>query len=130
VTANEIVRRIRRLLALSSKDRPISVDRLEDVACIGDNEVYKIARSGRMTEATRIRLERALTLVENDQLIVKRGIGNTFPPTPASYAVRPPKPPQMNVQRVEFTARGPRIRTVATNPRAFPDLTSPAKGRK
>jgi hypothetical protein len=122
MTKDEIVRRLKALIAIAPKLRPISVDKLEHVAGIADNEVHKIAKRGTMQEKTRVRLERALLLVENDQLVFKRGVGTTFPPTPAKMTIRDPKPPQVNVQRVEFTENGPRIRFVATNPRAFPDL--------
>ena len=90
----EIVRRLRALIKMAPKDRPISIDRLELVAGVSDNEVYEVARVGRMQEKTRVRLGRALTLVENDQVVVKRGNGNSFPPTPPKVTVRAPQPPQ------------------------------------
>ena len=126
----EIVRRLRALIALPPKQRPISVERLEKVAGVADNEVYEVARVGRMQKKTRARLSRALTLVENDQLVIKRGQSNSFPPVPASVTIRAPQPKQLNVQRVEFTAQGPKVRFVATNPRAFTELTYPPKRSK
>jgi hypothetical protein len=97
---------------------------------VADNEVYEVARVGRMQKKTRLRLGRALTLVENDQLVFKRGVGNTFPPKPPKVTLRPAKPPQVNVSQVIFTRGGPRVRMVATNPRAFPDLQRPPEKRK
>lgn len=127
----EIVRRLRALIALPPKQRPISIDRLEKVAGVSDNEVYEVARVGRMQKKTSTRLGRALTLVEGDQLVIKRGQSNSFPPVPAKVTIRPPQPKQVNVQRVEFTSRGPVVRFVATNPRAFPDLRPvPEKSRR
>ena len=51
----EIVRRLRALLALPAKQRPISIDRLEHAAGVADNEVYEVARVGRMQKKTRRR---------------------------------------------------------------------------
>lgn len=128
---SEIVRRLRALIKMAPKDRPISIDKLELVAGVSDNEVYEVARVGRMQEKTRVRLGRALTLVENDQVVVKRGNGNSFPPTPPKVTVRAAQPPQVNVQRVTFGVAGPRVEFVATNPRAFPDLRpEPEKSRR
>lgn len=116
---------------MAPKDRPISINKLELVAGVSDNEVYEVARVGRMQEKTRVRLGRALSLVENDQVVVKRGNGNSFPPTPPKVTVRAAQPPQVNVQRVTFGMGGPRVEFVATNPRAFPDLTPvPEKSKR
>src|SRR5258708_11138879 len=126
----EIVRRLRALIALPPKDRPISINKLELVAGVSDNEVYEVARVGRMQEKTRLRLSRALTLVENDQVVVKRGKGHSFPHTPPTVTVRAPQPQQRNVQRVTFTSQGPKVEFVAKNPRAFADLRPPPEKSK
>ena len=124
------MRRLRALIALAPKDRPISINKLELIAGVSDNEVYEVARVGRMQEKTRVRLSRALTLVENDQVVVKRGNGNSFPHTPPKVTVRAPQPQQRNVQRVTFTSQGPKVEFVATNPRTFPDLRPPLEKSK
>src|SRR2546430_14120828 len=102
---------------MAPKDRPISVNKLELVAGVSDNEVYEVARVGRMQEKTRLRLGRALTLIENDQVLVKRGNGNSFPPTPPkATALAKAQPPQVNSQRGAFTAAGARGEFVAPKP--------------
>lgn len=113
----EIVRRLKALLALPRGKRPITVDRLEEIAGVAQNTVYEVAKTGRMQKKTRVRLTRALELVENDQLVIKKR-----PNLPTLISLRDPKPPQVVVQRVEFTAKGPKVRLLAINPLAFPEL--------
>ena len=126
MTAAEILRRLRALIAMEPKKRPVTIDRLERVAGVSDNTVYDICRNGTMQEKTRARMERALTLVENDQLVVKPRSGTAaLFRTKSSESVRAPQPPQVNVQRVTFTERGPRVVTTAVNPRTFPEFDIP-----
>lgn len=125
MSVEEIVRRLRALLALPARQRPISVDKLEKVAGIANNEVYPIAKNGKMQEKTRARLEYALKLVENDQLVIKNSHGAALFRKPGTIAVRAPQPPQVTVRRITFTEHGPRVRFEVVNPRAFPQFAPP-----
>ena len=126
MTAAEIVRRLRALVAMEPKKRPVTIDRLERVAGVSDNTVYDICRNGTMQEKTRARMERALTLVENDQLVVKPRSGTAaLFRTKSSESVRAPQPPQVNVKRVVFTENGPKIQIRPVNPLSFPVLDAP-----
>lgn len=117
MNAEEIVRRLRALLAIPVGKRPITIHRLEQISGVADNEIYYIVKNGRMQEKTRIRLERALTLVENDQLVIQK-----HPNRRTEISVRAPQPPQLMVRRVQFTEQGLKVRHVAVNPNAFPEL--------
>jgi len=124
MTAKEILRRIRALVAMHPSERPISLDRLEQLAGINGEVAHMLRGKGSMHERTRIRLSRALEWVENDQVVVgkvqgKRGGGSTS----ASVHLRAPQPPQVTVRQIQFTSSGPKVRFVALNPNAFPKLS-------
>ena len=122
--ADEVLRRIRAVIALPADERPISIDRLEQVAGVGDNEVYKVARAGTMQARTRMRLAKALTLVENDQLVIMPGNRKSIYPEERRdwILTRPPRPPMQTHARLAFTSGGPKVVFEAVNPRAFPKL--------
>lgn len=125
MTPKEILRRIRALVAMHPSERPISLDRLEQLSGYSGDLSVIIEGKGGMHERTRIRLGRALEWVENDQVVIgkiqgKRGGGSTS----ASVHIRAPQPPQVTVRRVTFTPGGPRIQFVAVNPRTFPKLSN------
>lgn len=123
--AAEVLRRLRALIALAPGERPISIDRLEQVADVGENEVYKLARGvAKMSERTRIKLARALTLVENDQLVVRPGNRKSIEPEERRDRIltRPARPPMQTHARLAFTPGGPKVVFEAVNPRAFPKL--------
>lgn len=119
-----MLRRLRALIALPEGERPISIGRLERLAGVSENEVYKVARRGTMIERTRLGLARALTLVENDQLVYRQGNRKSIYKAERADRVeqRAPRPPQKNVSRLAFTSSGPRVVFDAVNPRAFPKL--------
>ena len=117
---DEIVRRLRVIISTPPKERVISVDRLESVAGVADRVIYDIAKSGKMAKKSEIRLSRALTLVENDQIHVKKVYTK-----PSIVTIRPPKPPQIIIQRVTFVNGRPKVTFQAVNPRAFPVLDLP-----
>lgn len=111
----EVIRRLRALIRTTPNERPITVDRLESIAGISEGELYTIARRGSMRDSTRARLARALTWVENNQVVVRK-----HPNRPTEVAIVDPKPPQTIATRVEFTEGGPKVRFVALNPLTFP----------
>ncbi len=112
---DEVIRRLRALLAIPPGQRPISIDMLERAAGISASEVYQIVKRSYMQAGTHRKLARALTLLENDQLVIK-----FRPNRPTEITVRAPQPPQRLVRVVEVTSKGVKIRTVAQNPNAFP----------
>lgn len=115
MTDHEILRRLRVLLSMHPDERPISVDRLEKLVGV-DDCVYDAMRRKGFHAQTRIRLARALTLVENDQVVAKRaGI------KPFEITIRPPQPPVRIVPVIEFSGAPPKIRFLAQNPNAFPE---------
>ena len=122
----EIVRRVRALVATPPDRRPISVDRVEQLAGLGNGVLYEIGKRGTMSAATRSRLARALVWVENDQVHVKRRANK-----PSLIRILDPKPPQEVLSSVQMTTKGPRVRFLAVNPRAFPhrapNLTNQSK---
>ncbi len=115
LTEAEIIRRLRALLAIRPGERPITIDQLEKVAGLSESELYTIARRGTMSAGTLRKLGRALILLENDQLVIKKR-----PNRPTEITVRAPQPPQRLVRVLEVTSKGVKIRTVAQNPNAFP----------
>jgi hypothetical protein len=115
MTKEEIVRRLRALLATKPEERPIKVERLAHVAGLSLRGLRHIAAEGTMQDASRVRLARALTWVENDQVVVKK-----TPNRPTVVTIRPPQPPQENVLAVDLTKDGPKVRIKAVNPRTFP----------
>lgn len=128
MNTEEILRRLRCLIAIPKAERPISVSELERVAGVYGGSAWIAVRDSAMTEKTRLRFERALTLLENDQIKHKPP-----PPTPRKHAnlivkkkgelyIGPPKPQQVNVTHVSFKSGKPKLRFVALNPKAFPDM--------
>lgn len=112
----EVIRRLRALIATPPESRPIAIDRLGQLASLGKGEVYEIAKRGTMRSTTRMRLGRALTWVENDQVVIKRRVQK-----PSLVTIRPPQPPTVVRTRIEMTKQGPRLLFVGKNPRTFPD---------
>jgi len=119
LSADELVRRVRALLAMPPQKRPISLYYLEMLAGLSGGAAREIAKTGRMREESRIRLERAFTWIENNQVTIKKRPGGPMGSRPAEVTIGPPKPPQVTVSVVRFTATGPKIRSVAFNPLAF-----------
>lgn len=117
---DEIVRRLRAILALPWDQRPFSVDRLEKVAGVADKVIDRVARVGRMQMKTRARLSRALRLFENNQVVVQK---RHFQPTIVTIVA--PRPPQQNVRCITFTKSGPKVTLVPRNPLTFPDFKDP-----
>lgn len=118
----EIVRRLRALLEMAPDKRPISITQLEKIAGVADKTVYDICKIGRMQRKTKSRLEKALLLVENDQLVMKRDSDKRI-----NVSIRDPQPKMVIMQRVEFTSTGPKVRSVAANPLSFPDVVAAKK---
>lgn len=116
MTDHEILRRLRVLLAMHPDERPISIDRLEKLVGVEDC-VYDAVRGKKSFHVqTRIRIARALTLVENDQVVAKKKhLG------PYEFTIRPPQPPVKIVPVIQFTGAPPKIRFLAQNPNALPD---------
>lgn len=128
----EIVRRLRVLQAMPAEERPISIYRLEYLAGITPNLIYKITKTGRIGVKTVARLSRALSFVENDQVVIERhrAIAGANPGGSIAAKVtirRELKPPLVVVKRVTFNGARPRIEFIPTNPLAFPDLTQKRK---
>jgi hypothetical protein len=119
------MRRIRALAKMHPRERPISLDRLEQIAAMPDSGIDQLLQGkGGMQERTRIRLSRALEWVENDQVVVGKVQGIRGGGTrPATVTIRAPQPPQVTVRQIQFTSSGPKVRFVAINPRAFPKLS-------
>lgn len=115
MTDHEILRRLRVLLAMHPDDRPISINRLEQLVGVEDC-VYDAVRKKSFHAQTRIRLARALTLVENDQVVVNKKLHAT-----PKFTIRPPRPPVKIVPVIHFTGAPPKIRFLAQNPNALPD---------
>lgn len=124
MTPDEIRRRLRALIALPKDERPISIDRLEQVAGVSENAVYTVARGEAMQERTRVRLAKALLLVENDQVVIRRGNRTSIEPDERRDRIltRAPRPPMQTHTRLAFTPAGPKVVFEAVNPRAFPKL--------
>lgn len=118
MTKAEIIRRLRKLVALPLKERPISVALLEELAALHKRAVYEIIETQAMSERTRIRLERALTWVENDQ--VRSPKMTLFKPgQKREVSIGEPKKPCLTISVVRFTRNGPQITQVAYNPNAL-----------
>lgn len=122
--ASEIVRRARALLALAPDERPVSVQRLEKIAGVADDTLYDVARTGSMQAKTRVRLARAFTLVENDQIRIRQGNRKSIYPAERVDVVTlvSPRRPMETIMRLAFTKDGPKVRFEAVNPLAFPKL--------
>lgn len=97
--------------------RPISIGSLCKLAGLGPSAVYQITEQGTCRQSTVVRLARALTWIENDQVVIKRR-----GPLRAEVTIREPRPPQRTVTQIEMTKQGPRLRFVAQNPNVFPDF--------
>jgi hypothetical protein len=124
----EILRRLRALLEMPVEDRPITIYRLERLAGLAKCSIYQIAKSGALGKRGCIRLKKALLILENNQLVVKKRqfIAGSKPGGSEKAEVSisdVKKPPFIMVKRVHFTANGPRIEFIPTNPNSFPDLT-------
>lgn len=98
----EIVKRLRHLVDLPPDKRPISVHKLGRVAGVQDHVIYKIHKNGTMQPKTKVRMEKALTWLEN--------------------GMDEQQPKQVIVRRVTFTSKGPRISMVTRNPLALTPL--------
>ncbi len=116
MTDEEVVRRLRVLIALNPGDRPISIGRLETIAGMAHGEVYEVAKRGTAMPNTFRRLSRALEFVENDQVIVRQRQNK-----PSIVTIGDPKPAQQSVMSVRLESDGLRVRTGFHNPRALPD---------
>lgn len=119
MTDDEIVRRIRALLATPPEKRPFTVNRLERLAGLAKDHVPKIAKWGGMKPATARRLARALTLFENDQVVATRSFHRN---KPDKITIRAPQPPIERRMGIVFTKHGPRIEKRVVNPNTFPDF--------
>lgn len=123
----EALRRIRALTALPPEDRPISIYRFEKLAGLSANVLYAIARTGDLGPKTLVRVSLAFERLENNQFQVgkRKAIAGAKPggSKKAETVIVPPNPPMVMVRRVHFTATGPKVQLVPTNPLAFPDLT-------
>lgn len=115
----EVLRRIRALVAMPQRKRPISVSQLALIAGVSPLVARTVAERGRMMKGTRVRFERALKLIENGQVSVRFPGGRAGGVITVRDEVRPP---QVNIRRIEFTAKGPQVRMVAVNPFTFPVL--------
>lgn len=124
MTREEVARRLAALLAQKPEERPISFVRLDQLCGFYQGTSRDIARVGRMANSSYTRLDRALTWVENDQVVVTRKQH-----APSDITIRPPRPPQVTVTLVKFTAQGPKLRSLALNPRAFETPHTKAKGQ-
>jgi hypothetical protein len=113
----EIVRRLRAMLKTPAKLRPISIDKLGEVADVSDRLIYNVCEHGTMQKRTQIRFSRALKLLENGQIVVKKCVAEHL-----KIKIIDPKPPQKLVHRIKFTENGPKIQTIAVNPNAFTDI--------
>ncbi len=128
MTAEEIIRRLRALIAMPQKERPISLYYLDILAGLSRGKTYEIAKAEHvMREQTRIRLERALTWVENNQVTIVKRPGGPMGGRPSDVKIGPPRPPQVTVSIVRFTKQGPRIQSLAFNPLAMESPQTKAK---
>jgi len=128
----EILRRLAVLIAMPAGVRPISIYRLTALADVGKDTIYTVLERNTMTETTRAKLARALSLVENDQVTFKRANGKVMPDerTGMTIQLRAPRKTQATVRRVVFTKDGPKVIYEAVNPLAFPKFDKwPPKGR-
>lgn len=116
MTDEEVVRRLRVLVALPGEARPVSITRLEQIAGMAHGEVYEVAKRGTAQPNTFRRLSRALEFVENDQLVIRRRQGK-----PSIITISDPKPPQKAVMSIRIDGAGLRMQTGFENPRALPD---------
>lgn len=127
MTEDEVIRRLRALIAMPAEYRPITLYRLERLAGIAINSVYKIAREGTIGKKNTARLGKAFELVENDQVVVKKNPKATGGSEAATVSIGPVKPPMVIIHRVRFTASGAKIEMIPVNPRAFPVLDPKGK---
>lgn len=122
MTGDEIKRRLRALLAMPEHERPIKIFQLEKLAGLAVCGIYKILRNdGELQMRTITKLERALTLVEENRVEYKR-VRNGPRWGPSELLLSPANPPCVAVSRVRFGKDGPKIERVAVNPRSFPVL--------
>jgi hypothetical protein len=122
MTSDEILRRLRALRKHPKNRRPISLYMVAKLTGIDKSHLYAlIPNRKRLTESTRIRLERAFLLIENNQVSVKKffhGSGKPYEYTIKGEA----KPVQKMAKRVRMTPKGPVIEFVPVNPMALPEL--------
>jgi hypothetical protein len=123
---DEIMRRLRALCAMPKKERPFTLFRLSQIAGVRDDQlqVSSVSRVGMYRDRHR-KLERAFTLLENDQVVVHRGCkhyGEKY-----TYTIREPEPKQSMLTRIRMTERGPVLDFVAVNKAAFPVLPETMK---
>lgn len=122
MTGDEIKRRLRALVAMPDDERPIKVFQLERLAGLASCGIYKILRDDSELQVRTIsKLERALTLVEENRVEYKR-VRNGARWQKSELLLSPANPPCVAVSRVRFGPNGPKIERVAVNPRAFPVL--------
>lgn len=126
MTSEEIFRRLRVLVDMDPDKRPIPLARLERLAKLWPRYIYKIVHHHeRINESVRKRLSRALTLVENGQVVVdpqprRDGkIKNLFAEQPIRILDKP-NPPQCIARRITFGDDGkPKVVSVVYNPAAL-----------
>lgn len=117
MTKKEILKRLRVLVSLPRAARPISVYALEQLAALHKRAIYEILENQSMSERTRVRLERALKWVENDQVKFRRPGGAMN--ERREVVIEEPSPPCLTIKVVKLTDKGPRLTTAAYNPNAL-----------
>ena len=115
MTVDEILRRICALVAMPPSARPISIERLADIAGVSKRTIYDISFGEKIRKHTAVRLEKALVLLENDQIRFK-----IYRNKPSVVSIVDPHPPQVTIQRVTFQNGRPKVSFQAINPLAFP----------
>jgi len=118
MTKEEILRRLQAICAMEREKRPFTVRLLGKLAGMAHYNVFHTAAGRRpIGKKAKLRLERALTQLENAEVVIKRHGSKRH-----SIEFVPPKPPQENIPRVRLGPNGPVMEWVAVNPNTFPVL--------
>jgi hypothetical protein len=123
MSVEEIRRRVFALMNMSREERPIPLYRFARLVGMSDEEMSKeFKRTKTMYEKNRVRYERVLLWVENNQVVCEKRKPKRGDKSKDTLIIVDPRPRQKMLSRVRITKDGPRLERVAVNPGAFPVL--------
>lgn len=122
LSKEEILRRIRALMDLPERERPISIHALHKLCGIDPltRELWRIARMGDFGKGMQIRISRGLKLLENNQFEVVL-LGKHANKGTRIEVLDTPRPPVKIENRLQISPDGVKMVRYAYNPLSFPD---------
>lgn len=119
---DEIVRRIRALMEIPERERPISIHTLHKLCGLDPmgRELWRVARNGDLGKGLQIRISRGLELLENNQFDIVL-LGKNARQGIRVDILDTPRPPVKIENRVQISPDGVKMVRYAYNPLTFPD---------